>query len=629
MSIRNLTPAFVDYETFWDVGYSLRQQKVSLTDYIHDPRFEVHGAAVSLGQGEEYWLRGADLKAWLVNAQELGYMFVGHHTLFDGYVTTHTYNLEFPEYFCTMGMIEALFQGCVGRGLDEAMKSLLGWKEGKSDILARTKGKRWNEFTSPEKRNIEFYALSDVRAMKELFYKFSDQLPENEWRIMSTILKMFCHPRLVFDSELLQSALQNAHDERDERIQTAIDYFECTEKDLRGNNTFAALIERCGISMPMKPSPSVADKMIPALAKTDQGFNNLLEHDIPEVAALAEARMAVKSTQGITRAQRMVDLDKAIGKYPIAYNYARAHTLRLTGANKMNAANYKRGSDLRKAICAPPGYKLGMIDSSQIECRGVNYLAGNNYMLDLFGRKEDPYNDMASEIFRRPINRKLPEDELEGFLGKTAVLGLGFQMGGPKFKWTAETKAKTDLGKKINIDLNEAYRIVQVYRAKNWPVPKFWNFLQEAIGKMISDGEPFSFDYPDGTLDFVPKENKVYFPNGTFLFYPCLNYNNKTGEFYYISKLGKSYITKKIYGGLFCENIVQKFTRDIVVDQMLRIAEFREVVMHTYDENVALLPDETAEEDYKRMMDIMLTPPNWAKSFPLGAGGGISQEYSK
>jgi len=620
-------PAFIDYETFWDVGYSLRSPKVSTTDYIHDKRFAIHGAAVAVADSEPMWLRGDDLWAWIKNSYSAGHLFVGHNVLFDGYITTHRYKTEFDDYFCTMGMIDALFQGSVGRGLDEAMTTLLGWESGKSDILTQTKGLYWEDMTQEQQQEMATYANDDLKATQQLFYKFAPCLPYEEWEAMSLILKMFCHPRLEFDSPLLAKTLSEAHLDRDERIEAALKYFECTEDDLR-KAPFLDMIESCGIPVPMKPSPSVEGKMIPALAKTDQGFQDLLEHDDPRVQALAKGRMAVKSTQGITRAQRFIDLDESIGVLPVAYNYYRAHTGRLSGANKINLANLKRASDLRKSIVAPEGFVLAVADSSQIECRDNGYLAGQADLMDLFREKRDPYNDMATDIFGRTIDRKAnPDDYMEGFLGKTAVLGLGFQMGGPKFKYSVEMGAKVQLGLDYQISVEEAYRVVDVYRRKNFMIAQFWETAQTWLYMMVENGEPFDFDYPDGKLTIVPKENKIYFPNNTYLYYPCLDYSD--GSFTYVKKLGKKYVNRYIYGGKLVENIVQKHSRDMVVWQMLKIAERYTVVLHTYDENVALVPESEADEGMKWMLGIMRTPPPWAASIPLDAEGGYAKEYSK
>lgn len=620
--------AFIDYETFWDVGFSLKSPKISTTDYIHDRRFAVHGAAVGIGYEEPRWLWGEELDHWVRSNQWR--RFVAHHALFDGYITRHWYGSVYEDYFCTMGMIEALFQGSVGHGLEEAMKSLLGWESGKSDILSRTKGRYWVDFTDLERQEMALYACKDLKATQALFYQCAPALPRSEWQVMSTILKMFCDPKLEFNEELLRKTLLNAHEDREQEIDDALTLFRCTEADLSGNNTFLALLESVDFKVPMKPSPSKEGVYIPAFAKTDKGFQDMLESDDPRVAALAKGRLAVKSTQGITRAQRFLDLHEKVGHLPVAYNYYRAHTGRLSGANKINLANLKRGSDLRKSIVAPKGFRIGVADSSQIECRADGYLAGQENLMALFRAKEDPYNDMASDIFGRTVDRKNnPDDFLAGFIGKTATLGLGFQMGGPKFKLTVETNAKTQLGLDYPIDIEEAYRVVDVYRRKNWKIVEFWKAAQNMLHAMAFNLPAYDFEYADDALHIDTKRNKIWFPNGTYLFYPCLDYDPDTNSFTYQTKMGKNYISRYIYGGKTVENIVQKFARDIVVWQMLQIAEEFPVVLHTYDENVALIPEETADEALEWMLQVMTTSPPWAKSLPLGAEGGHEKEYSK
>ncbi len=51
--------------------------------------------------------------------------------------------------------------------------------------------------------------------------------------------------------------------------------------------------------------------------------------------------------------------------------------------------------------------------------------------------------------------------------------------------------------------------------------------------------------------------------------------------------------------------------------------------MHTYHENVALVPEKDADLAVAWMLDIMRTPPAWAASLPLDAEGGHAKEYSK
>src|SRR5208282_6705432 len=56
-----------------------------------------------------------------------------------------------------------------------------------------------------------------------------------------------------------------------------------------------------------------------------------------------------------------------------------------------NWQNFKRGSDIRRAIMAPEGYLLAPIDLSQIECRILCYLAGQDDYIERFRNGHDPY----------------------------------------------------------------------------------------------------------------------------------------------------------------------------------------------------------------------------------------------
>lgn len=620
---------FLDYENFWDVKYSLTTQGMSYTDFILDERFQIHGASVAIDKEDPYFLKEPDLRRFFEDIDGHEMRLVCHNMLYDGFITTHNY-IPFKEYFCTLAMLDAIYQGGIGVGLDEAMKTLLGM-EGKSDIIKRLKGVRTEDITPEQWDELIVYANYDLEATQKLYYMFAKCLPAQEHQIMDIILKMFVHAKLQFDEKTLTEAVKEADDDRNSRIANALAYG-TTEEELKGNKTFPALLERMGYEVPMKPSPSVEDAMIPALAKTDAKFQEMLESSDEKLRALVEGRLAVKSTQATTRAYRFLKLHEELGKLPVAYNYARAHTWRLSGANKINCANLKRGSKLRTCIIAPKGYRLAVVDASQIECRTDGHIAGQDSLMELFRAKKDPYNDLASVIFGRPIDRKFEDadgncpDFFEGFIGKTATLGLGYYMGGKKFKWTVDSKAKTDLGLDIDFPIDEAYRIVSLYRQKNWKITAFWDHCDNMLHAMLND-ENMTWQSYETILEVRGKENKIYFPNGTWLYYPGLDWSD--GQFTYLKRRKGRYITKYLYGGLVCENIVQKMSRDITSGHMVEIAERYPVVMHTYDENIALVPEKEADEAVEWMIDIMEKPPVWAASLPLAAEGGHAREYSK
>lgn len=621
---------FGDFETFWGTKYSLRTQGMSYTDYIMDPKFQVHGLALVIDGDESEFKTGNEVEdtfAWLIDLQERGYKvrFIAHNMLFDGAIAYLKYDFVADAYFCTLAMVDAMYQGAIGNGLDECMKKLLRWESGKDDIIKQIKDIRTEDLTEEHWEKLARYGRKDIEATRALYTNFSISLPAQEHRIMDILLKAYCDPKLEFNEKLLQEACREADIERDEMVNAALSYG-ATEKILKGNKTFPQFLESLGYEVPMKENDK--GDLIPALAKTDEGFIAMLESDDDCLRTLANGRLAVKSTQAQTRAYRFKKMHEDIGKFMVAYNYARAHTWRVTGGNKINPANLKRGSKLRTCIEASKGNVLCVADASQIECRSTGYLAGQDNLMRLFRDKRDPYNDMATDIFGYEVDRKgNPDHFFQGFLGKTAVLGLGFGMGGPKFKHTVERDAKQWLGIEYNMPMNEANRIVyDVYRPKNYKIEEFWAIADTMLFAMLNNND-YVHEYADGELRVLGKENKIFFPNGTWLYYPALDWHNE--NFTYVSKRGPSYTTHYIYGAKLVENIVQKFARDITSHHMVKIAERYPVVMHTYDENIAVVPENEAEEAMAWMLEVMRTPPDWAQTIPLDAEGGYAKEYSK
>lgn len=85
---------------------------------------------------------------------------------------------------------------------------------------------------------------------------------------------------------------------------------------------------------------------------------------------------------------------------------------------------------LRGALCAPEGRVLYVADYAAIEARVLVWLAGDEQALQVFRDGKDIYKDMACSIY------DIPYEAVDGEhrrMGKQAILGLGYQMGAPKF----------------------------------------------------------------------------------------------------------------------------------------------------------------------------------------------------
>ena len=79
-------------------------------------------------------------------------------------------------------------------------------------------------------------------------------------------------------------------------------------------------------------------------------------------------------------------------------------------------------------MVAPEGFELVIGDSAQIEARMNAWLAGEEALIEAFRNGYDIYSEFAGDqIYNRKITKK--ENPIERFVGKTSILGLGFNMG--------------------------------------------------------------------------------------------------------------------------------------------------------------------------------------------------------
>ncbi len=462
----------------------------------------------------------------------------------------------------------------------------------------------------------------DVDLTFEIFRRMVKEYPRSELDLIDLTCRMFCDPVLRVDVERATREYERELSEQEatlRRIDPDLD----VARRIVGSNDFADLLRDEGIEPPVKVSPAWLkkpederdpDKKIAyAFAKDDPGMVALLEHPKPNVRALAQARLAVKSTGNVNKAKRFLLAAEGGHALPVGLSYYRAHTGRFGGANKMNLQNMERGGELRKCILAPPDHQILVCDSAQIEARVNAWLWDQLDMLEQF-ESSDPYCDFASIVYRRRITK---DDKTERFVGKVAVLGLGYQMGALKFQTTL---AKGTMGTVVDLPFNLCNQIVKAYRAKNAQIAQGWKVCQAIIEDMAAGKE--------GQYKcLLWGKEYILLPNGMKLKYPGLKKvkGDRYEEWAYWPK-GQP---KKIYGGLLCENIVQALARIIITDQMLEIDECARVVMMCHDEIVAVAHTENAPAVYDMMVAIMKEAPSWCSGLPLNAEGGWAPNYSK
>lgn len=609
----------IDFETYFDNDYTLR--KMNTSSYIRDERFKVHMAGIKIGRRPVKVLTGRKLHDALKAIDWATHALLCHNTAFDGLILSHHFGVVPYLYLDTLSMARGLHSNDIGAGLDEVAR-FYGVGNKIPDVLDSSKGIRDLDKTLYAK--MAEYCAEDVRLTFDIFLQMLTLFPAKELRLIHHTVRMFCDPILKVDLPRVEKELAREIKEKEDllvRVSGGETDLEKARKVIASNESFAQLLRDEGITPPTKISPTTR-KQVYAFAKTDLDFTALSEHPHERVRDLVDARLAVKSTIGETRASRFLEAGKNGWSLPVLLNYYGAHTGRWSAGNKMNMQNLPRGGELRLSILAPKGHQLVVADSGQIEARVNAWISEQFDLLDAFAAQSetsptDVYTQFASMIYGREITKK---DKLERFIGKIGVLGLGYSMGAAKLQTTL---ALGTMGPAVFLELDMCQKIVNLYRRKNFKVVQFWKKCDEIIQDMIvgRSGEYKCLRW---------ETERIWLPNGMCLKYPGIK--AKVGENGYTEY---SYMRKgietKIYGGLLCENIVQALSRIIIGDQLLELTDRHDyrIVTTTHDELVSCVRTVSASKCFKTMLKVMTTPPAWCSELVLSAEGGWAENYSK
>jgi DNA polymerase I-like protein with 3'-5' exonuclease and polymerase domains len=603
----------IDMETFYDKEYSL--SKMTTEQYIRDPRFEVIGVGIKVNNYPTDWYSGDNPGKFLNALDYSNKAILCHNTAFDGAILSWLFGIKPKLWLDTLSMARPLHNVSVGGSLAKLV-TYYGLGQKGTEVVAAL-GKRKADFTEDELRQYGQYCINDVELTKKLFDKMKVGFPVSELVIIDQTLRMYTEPVIELDVPLLEQHLVDVR----ERKAKLMEEVEVTTEDIMSNPKFATALQRLGVEPPRKVSPTTG-KETWAFSKTDKGFTDLLEHPDERVQALAAARLGVKSTLEETRTENLIGV-AGRGRLPIMLNYYGAHTGRFSGGDKLNLQNLPSRGDttIRRALKAPEGHVLISCDSSQIEARTVAWVAGQDDLVQAFAEKRDIYSEFASEVYGRKVTKA---DKVERFVGKTCVLGLGYGMGAEKFRRTLEIGQG---GINVIIDLNEAERIVRLYRQKNWKIVQFWQKCGAALREMLAGNA--NELHPQVHYD----TNGIRLPNGFYIQYPGLRATASGFEYINDARQFKKYqsgedvVWTRIYGGKTTENIVQALAALVIREQMAAVGQHFKVAFQVHDEIIICVPEEQADAAQVKLEALMSTAPKWAADLPVACESGVASNY--
>ena len=602
----------LDFETFYDKDFSL--SKLTTEEYVRDSRFEVIGVGIKVNNRPTEWASGTheELADYFADFDWASSMVLAHNTMFDGAILSWLYGIKPRVWADTLCMGRAI-HGVEVSGSLKALAERYGIGEKGTEVL-KAIGKRREDFSDDELDLYGDYCINDVELTYKLFSLMARDFPKKELQIIDCTLRMFLLPQLDLDLNLLSSHLHNIKKNKEKLLCAA----GVSRKDLMSNNKFAELLIEQGVTPPTKISTTTGKETF-AFAKTDEAFKSLGEHENENVQTLVAARLGNKSTLEETRTQRFIDISHR-GLLPVPVRYYAAHTGRGGGDDKINLQNLPsrgpNGKMLKRSILALDGYSLVDCDSSQIEARVLAWLAGQTDLVDAFANKEDVYVKMAARIYNIPINRLEHVTKEQRFVGKTTILGAGYGMGAVKFQAQLES-----LG--TQIDLDEARRIINIYRDANWKINHLWREAQNML-TMLYEKQSMRIGVPP-LIRSIGKNSSVLLPNGLQMRYEDLDreQGERGLEYSYKTRRGRT----RIYGGKVIENVCQAVARCIIGEQMLLIRKKYPPVLTVHDSIVVSVPEDEVEEAQSYVERCMRYVPDWAEGLPLDCESGVAKAY--
>ncbi len=336
---------------------------------------------------------------------------------------------------------------------------------------------------------------------------------------------------------------------------------------------------------------------------------------------------------------------------------------------------------VRGCIVAPPGKKLVIADLSNIEGRGLGWLADEEWKLQAFrdydaslivdhagrpildkkGERQFGKPDIYKLAYARAFNvDPATVEKWMRQIGKVMELGLGYQGGVAAFL-TFAAVYQMDLEKMsiAVLEITEASAISDARRMYGWAAKgnrtlglpqevyvaceilkaawrrahpmteSFWALCETAArSAILNPGETFQARHIAFRRD--GQWLRARLPSGRYLCYLRPEIDEKGGITYWgVNQYTRQWSRIKTYGGKLAENFTQASARDVLAHSMPLVEdEGYEIVLGIHDELLTETPD-SPEFSSDRLSEIMSVVPPWATGLPLAAAGFETYRYRK
>ena len=689
------TLVVIDFETYWDSKtYTL--SKMGPIEYVRNENFAPQLCAFAMSNGaccvDCFAVEHERLRTTFENLDMHDVAWCGHNMHgFDSLILSEFFDFHPQKIYDTIAMMRWTGLSRVCRESHAALTEFLG-NGHKAAGTVVSDHKQWpDDFTPEEQMFFIQYCKDDAAQCYQNAQAMLPYMTPDALCFMSITARMATEPSFVLDEDLLLEYLSDLDAAADKARQELMTMFSFqTNADmlaaLRSADKFAVMLRSLGVEPPLKESaaktktkreklqlaadagrPGAVEElenmqpvMTYAFSKTDVDFVLMQDHPDPRVALLVRTRLQLNSSIDRSRAETLLKFARMHKPLPIMLGAWLAHTGRYsagasadagTKTDKLQFQNLSKRDPskrkLRQAIKVPKGKVVVACDSSQIEARGLAFVANEVGLLTQFREGRDPYSELAETIFGVPwqdikAGAKSGDKKMEMYrnTGKTGILSCGYGVGHHKYSNTLLRQ-----GIHLHEDLDRHHELARyahgIYRAAHPNIVTFWKTAENVLEAMLR-GESGTFGGPNndiytfGIMPVGPRTDlcvpSVRFPSGYILRYPGLRAErNDRGkwQFLYDTYKGASKIPTHIYGGAFTNNLVQGLSFvDVIMYQGCRMDEAGiKLACNIHDAWASVVPEEQGEYVKQQMLHYMSMVPPALNGLPVACEAKIGTTF--
>ena len=630
----------LDWETFYDKVCSVKT--LGNWAYTHHPDFQAY--MVSVYDGNESWAGHPRELNW--DALD-GARLLSHNAAFDANVYIAEAErgnvpwINIPEWHCTANMTVALSGHRDLKRSSEHMlgaaelSRLIGSEHVSKSVRGSAEGLRYEDFLREPGRwdEMKAYAVHDAILCWHLWDRFSCRYSDLE-RLMSGLTIKWAVDGVGVNWDL-------------------VEHYECVVND-------AMVQARAGLpwvvegkaetsSIAIKDHCAACGIPVPPVKEDDEkGYDAWVElhrEKYPWVYLISEFRKLNKMANFFRKLRERRRPDDTIESTLL---YFGGHTGRWAGALGEKDSKGINLQNLRKKPLLVDGVevhqrhvfvprsratnKFIVADYSQIEPRVLNWLAGNQELLDLIEKKGmniyEAHARMTMGWTGGDLKATAETDKTAAgiySLAKARVLMLGYGAGWKKFKDTAY-----DYIKRVLTD-DEALKTVLDFRKTNPLITQFWRDRDVELHEASRRTHPANI-----LVQKLRSGREMVYTNVISKMVPAMvpdyqkDPSGKTLKAILSSQctaMVSGWKVRHFYGGKITENIVQATARDIFAEGLRKVHEKGwSAPFHVHDEVILDVDKSVTVEEAVATLSYQ---PEWAVGCPVGVDAHETDHYLK